>query len=135
MPSSLAGGNRLFCITQSVPAASIGTDYTLFIAPWDCTVQAASETHATAGSDGGAVVVQLTKDTGTNAPGAGTDLLANTSNTGFNLKGTANTPQHATFKAGASRKLAKGDRIGVDWSGTMTAVAGVAFTVTLNRLD
>lgn len=135
MPSSLSIGSRLFSITCPVPAATIGTDFTIFIAPFDCSIQQISETHAVVGSDGGAVSVQITKDTSTNAPGAGTDLLANNSNAGFNLKATANTPQHASFKSGASRKLAKGDRLAADWAGTMTAVAGVCFTITLNRLD
>lgn len=77
----------------------------------------------------------MTHDTGTQAAGAGVDLLANSSNAGFNLKGTNNTPQHATFKSGASRKFAKGDRLSGDWAGVMTAVAGVVLTATFNKLD
>lgn len=135
MPSSLAGGNRHIIINYSVPAATIGTDFSLFNAPYDCVIHSASLTHTVVGSDGGTVAVQLTLDSGTNAPGAGTDLLSNNSNTGFNLKATVNTPQYAAFKPGVSRKLIRGQRIGVDWNGTMTAVAGVQFTVVLNRLD
>lgn len=135
MPSSLAGGLRQFSITYPVPAATVSTDFVLFIAPFDCTLQSASEMHGTLGTDGSAVSLQLTHDTGTQAAGAGSDLLANNSNAGFNLKATINTPQHASFKSGTSRKFVKGDRLSADWAGVTTAVAGVVITATFNRLD
>ncbi len=135
MPSSLAGGSRMFSVTVPVPAATISTDFAIFIAPFDCTLQSASEMHAVLGTDGAAVSLQLTHDTGTQAAGAGADLLANNTNAGFNLKAAINTPQHAAFKSGASRKFVKGDRLSADWAGTTTSVAGVVITATFNRLD
>ena len=50
-------------------------------------------------ADAGAVNVQLVKDTSTDAPGAGTDLLTNNTDAGFNCKGTANTVQNGTLTA------------------------------------
>src|SRR6185369_4180111 len=78
---------------------------------------------------------QLTKDTSTNAPGAGSDLLSNTTNTGFALgtaAATANVPQVGVFKTTAGLlEMATGDRLSVDYAGTLTSVAGVVITVSL----
>lgn len=110
-------------------------DEAFFIADRAYDVVAVREVHATAGTDVGAVNLQVTKDTGTAAPGAGTDLLTNNANAGFNLKGTANTVQSGTLTATvASKRLAAGDRLSVDFAGTLTTLAGVVVTVTLRRL-
>src|SRR3954471_16149879 len=63
-------------------------DQTLFICPVGQSYQLTSvdEIHATAGTDGSAVNLQVVKDTGTQAPGAGVDLITNNTNAGFNLK-------------------------------------------------
>jgi hypothetical protein len=121
--------NTRFVVVSLSPTA-IGTDQTIFTAPADCTVISVSETHGTAGSDPGAVSLQLTKETSTDAPGAGTDMLSNNTNVGFDLKGTANTPQFGIFKTTAGlRELARGDRLGIDFAGTTTALALVNVTV------
>lgn len=123
---------KVFSVVHSPAAATIGTDTVIFTAPHPCFVLAASEVHATAGNDVGAVSLQLTKDTGTDAPGAGTDLLANNTNVGFDLKGTANTVQNAEFKTTAGiLALNKGDRLAIDYAGTTTALAGVNVTIWL----
>jgi hypothetical protein len=110
-------------------------DGAFFVAPRACVVTAVQWVHAVAGTDGSAVNVQLVKDTGTNAPGAGTDLLTNNTNAGFNCKGTANTVQNGTLTAtAASLKLAAGDRLSVDYAGTLTTLAGVVMTVELEWL-
>jgi len=135
MPSSLSQGVKLFAVHWNAPAAAFQTDLVVFTAPFDCVLQSANEVHAVLGTDGSAVNIQLTRDTGTQAPGAGTDLLANNSNAGFNMKAAVNTPQYATFKNGASRRFARGDRLSLDFAGTHTAVAGTAITAVFNRLD
>lgn len=110
-------------------------DECFFIATRPLQVIAITEVHSTAGTNGGAVNVQVVKDTGTNAPGAGTDLLTNNSNAGFNLKGTANTVQTGTLNATVSNlQLAAGDRLSVDFAGTLTTLAGVVVTVTLKEI-
>ena len=135
MPSSLALGNRHIAITWFNGAAAYAIDRAIFTAPYSCTLQSASFVSSVVGSDGGAVNLQLTKESGTTAPGAGTDLLANNTNAGFNLKGAINTVQHASFKAGSSRKFVKGDRLSLDFAGTQTAVEGVLVTAIFNRTD
>lgn len=135
MPSSLAGGFKGFAIHWNAPTTAYATDSVVFTAPFDCVLQSVNEVHSALGTDGSAVNVQVTRDTGTQAPGAGTDLLSNNSNAGFNLKGTINTVQYGTFKAGASRKFARGDRLALDFAGTQTAVAGLTLSFFFNRLD
>lgn len=120
----------LFDVT--VRQAASPADECFFIANRACKVIAIRQVHSTAGSDGLAVNLQVTKDTSTNAPGAGTDLLTNNTNAGFDLKGTANTVQTGTLTStAASLLLAAGDRLSLDYAGTLTAVAGVVVTVTL----
>jgi hypothetical protein len=107
-------------------------DESFFIADRAYQVMAIREVHSAAGNDAGAVAMQVTKDTGTNAPGAGSDLLTST---GFNMKATANTVQAGTLVAtAATLTLAAGDRLAVDFNGTLTTLAGVVVTVVLKRL-
>lgn len=106
------------------------TDRVFFVAPVACTVVAISEVHGVAA--GGASKLQVTKDTSTDAPGAGTDLLTNNTNTGFDLNATANTVQAGTLTAtAASLALAVGDRLAIDFANTIQSTAGLCVTVTL----
>lgn len=110
-------------------------DQCFFVANRAYQVTAIREVHSVAGNDAGAVNLQVTKDTGTNAPGAGTDLLTDNTGAGFNLKGTANTVQTGTLTGtAASLQLAAGDRLSVDFAGTLTTLAGVVVTVSLKRI-
>lgn len=110
-------------------------DQAFFIANRAYQVTAVREIHATAGTDGSAVSLQVVKDTGTDAPGAGTDLLTNNANVGFDLKGTANTVQTGTLTAtAASLQLAAGNRLSLDFAGTVTTLAGVVVTVSLKPI-
>lgn len=103
-----------------------------FVAPQACKVLAISEVHGVAGTDPGAVTAVVTKDTGTQAPGAGTSLHQSGS---FNLKGTANTVQTATLSTTpATLTLAAGDRLAVKLTGTPTALAGAVVTATIEWL-
>lgn len=122
---------RVFATYRQAANGSLA-DECFFIAERAYTAVAISEVHATAGNDAGAVSLQITKDTGTQAPGAGTDLLTNNAGAGFNLKGTANTVQNGTLVATAGAcDLAAGDRLSVDFAGTLTTLAGVVATVAL----
>jgi len=110
-------------------------DQTFFIANFPCQVTGITYVHTTAGNDAGAVSVQLSKDTGTQAPGAGTDLLTNNTNAGFDCKGTANTVQTGALIATvATLQLAVGDRLALDFAGTVTTLAGISITVSLRRI-
>jgi hypothetical protein len=111
-------------------------DQCMFIADRAYDVVAIYEIHAVAGNDAGAVNMQVTKDDSTDAPGAGNNLLTNNTNAGFDMKGTANTMQTGTLTAtSADLRLAAGDRLSVDFAGTVTTLAGVVVTVVLRPLQ
>ena len=133
MPNPLTSGTQHMTVIWTNPSASYATDRSIFTAPYDCTVQSINEVHSVVGSDGGAVNLQITKDTGTTAPGAGTDLLSNNTNAGFDLKSTINTVVYGAFKAGVSRKLSRGDRLSLDFAGDHTDVNGLTVTIVVNR--
>lgn len=110
-------------VGQTTEAA---TDRQFFVAPIACSIVAISEIHAVAA--GGASALQVVKDTSTNAPGAGTDILTNNTNTGFDLNATAQTVQVGTF---AATSLAVGDRLSLDFANTIQSTAGLCVTVIL----
>lgn len=117
----------LVCATAT-PATAV--DSTFFVATRPYVLVAVSEIHGVAA--GGASVLQVVKDTGTTAPGAGTDLLTNNTNTGFDLNATANTVQVGTLVAtAASKALAAGDRLSYDFANAIQSSAGVAITACL----
>lgn len=104
-------------------------DVPFFVATRACRVIAISEVHGVAA--GGTSTLQVTKDTGTTAPGAGTDLLA----TPFNLNATANTVQSGALSATpADLVLAAGDRLSVDFANAIQATTTLAITVELQLL-
>lgn len=111
-------------VGQTTEAA---TDRAFFIANRAYQITAISQVHSVAA--GGASTLQVTKDTGTTAPGAGTDLLQST---GFNLNATANTVQNGTLTAtAADLLLAAGDRLSIDFANTIQSTAGLVVTVSL----
>lgn len=128
--NSITSSDGVTCAYYNqVLTAAIG-DSVIFIANRAYQVVSAREIHAVAA--GGASVVQITKDTGTQAPGAGVDLLTNNTNTGFDLNATANTVQTATLSATpANLLLAAGDRLSVDFSAAIQSSSGIAITVCL----
>lgn len=122
-------------VVANMPLNANNVDQAIFTADRAYQVVSVTEIHATLGTDGSAVNVQLTKDTGTNAPGAGTDLLTNNTGAGFDLKATINTLQTGALTATlASLQLAAGDRLSLDYAGTITALAGVQVTVYLKPI-
>lgn len=111
------------------------SDQAFFLALQPCIVSAAYACVSTKGTNGSDVNVQITKDTSTNAPGAGTDILTNNTNAGFNLKNTINTIETGTLTAtAATLRLAPGDRLAVDFAGILTAVAGLVIVVVLEPI-
>lgn len=127
LPSSGLGAGQVFSETYVGQTTEAATDRAFFVATAACKVIAVSEVHSVAA--GGASALQLVKDTGTTAPGAGTDLLTST---GFDLNATANTVQVGTLVGTASSlALAAGDRLSLDWANTIQSTAGLVVTVTL----
>lgn len=134
---TLAPGNKNEQAVFSVNANSALTDASSFyVANRPMIVTGIQYIHSVAGTNGSAVNLQVTKDTSTNAPGAGTDLLTNNTNAGFDCKGTANTLQTGTLTAtAATLRLAAGDRLSVDFAGTLTDLAGVVVVVTMQPIQ
>lgn len=134
---TLIAGDSVTGLVESTTVLLANTsvlDQCVFIANRAYQVTAISEVHAVAGTDVGDVSLQVTKDTGTDAPGAGTDLLTDNTGAGFNMKGTANTVQSGTLVTPAIAVLAAGDRLSLDFAGTVADVAGVVVTITLKAI-
>lgn len=126
--SATPGGKGVLAVYNMQANGDIG-DNAFFIANRDFIVSAAYYVHSTKGSVAG-TVVQITKDTSTDAPGAGTDLLQNNTNTGFACDAANNVVQTGTLTAtAASLRLAPGNRLSVDFATTLTALAGVVVVV------
>lgn len=105
--------------------ASIGTT-PFFIADQAYTVLGVNYVAKTAGSSTGTVTV--TKDTSTAVPGGGTAILTAT----IPVNTTANTVTAGTLvSTAATLTLAVGDRLSALFAGTLTTLAGVVITVTL----
>jgi len=105
-------------------------DKAFFIAPFDLTIKRIDYIHSTAGSDAGAVTLQVERLQGTEAPAAGDNLLS----AAFNCKGTANTVQNGALTATtASLTLSRGDRLGLNYTGTLTALAGVVVGIVYQK--
>lgn len=106
-------------------AATAANYAVFFIAPFACVLNEFRVVFQTAGTDAGAVTLDLEKLTGTQALDAGVSMLAST----INLKGAINTVNTATITTtGANRSIARGDRIALDDSGTLTSCANVSVT-------
>ena len=115
-------------ITMEAAVPATSTNYShFFTADRSYTIYSFIETHGTAGSDGGAVTLQLRKMISGVALASGIDLLS----TALSLKTTANTPQYGTLVKTQDIQLKAGDRLGIVSSGTLTAVANLTATVYL----
>lgn len=123
----LAPGYADPCAVYSIgPNGSIA-DQCFFLANLDRTVKEIAVVWGTAGSDAGAVTLQVHKDTSTDAPGAGSATLLNAA---LSLKTTAATVAFpALTGTAASKKLAAGDRLAANFTGTLTALANVCIVV------
>jgi hypothetical protein len=101
-------------------------DQTIFLANYKTRILSIRETHSVAGSDAGAVSLQVKKETGTQAPATGVPLLASV----FDLKSTANIPVLGTLTTnGTALTLDPGERLSLDFVGTLTDLAGVCVTI------
>lgn len=133
--AAAADGDKIRVITMSTDvdrvvirhtANAASVDDWVFVADRAYTVVSIKEVHSVAGGDGGAVTADVRKVTAVAAPGAAAgstvkELLA----TAFDLKSTANTTVTGTLTAtAADLDLAAGDKIGINFVGTLTALAG-----------
>ncbi len=114
--------------TAAATAANYGVLFTALKRGYE--VMVVGEIHGTAGTNAGAVTLQLEKLTGTTAKGSGSNILV----TAFDLKGTINTLVKKEGVELTGKTLAVGDRLAWKTSGTLTAVANVHITVYLKPL-
>lgn len=116
--------------TRQAGAGSLATQ-AFFVAPVAMKVLKVSAVHSAAESTASTLTADVLKDTGTDAPGAGTSVLGATK---VNLKGTANTVQAPTLATSAATlTLAAGDRLALKPSAAGTEIAGLVVTVHLAK--
>lgn len=118
-------------------AAVTAQDQTFFVFNRPYAINSIQYAHAVAETTDTSANVQVTHDTGTNAPGAGTNLLTNNTNNGFDCNAAANTVQVGTFTAVTP---VEGARLAVDFrDASYTELAGTCVTVTMaaqaNRIE
>lgn len=122
-------------VTSELLAASV--DKHIFVAPFACRVVSAREIHSVVG--GASAAVRLRKVTDTSAPGAAASTTVKELAAAFDLTATANTTQVATLVAAAALQpnsdfyLAAGDKLCLDFSGTLTGLVGL-LTVSIKRV-
>ena len=115
--------------TSWYSAAATSTDQCFFIANRVYPIRAIRYVHAVAETTDTTANVQVTVDDGTEAPGAGTDLLTNDSSAGFDINATANVVQTGAFTA---TTMIESERLGLDFNSTQTEGAGICITACFN---
>lgn len=119
-----------FTIDTELLAASV--DKFIWIAPFACKVISVREVHSVVGSTSAAV--RPRKVTDVSAPGAAAGSTVKELCASIDLTATANTVVAPTVTATAADvTLAIGDKIGLDFSGTLTGLVG-ALTIELQRV-
>ncbi len=123
------GDSNLMCASYYFTGTPAATSQVFYIANRPLLVTSLSEVHSTAA--GGTSTLDVTKDTGTDAPAGGTAL----GQAAFNLASTANTVQNATPSATvATKTLAAGNRLSVKFNHAIQASAGVVVTACMAPL-
>ena len=125
-------------IFSAGPNAALLTlpDTTLWRADADAEIVAADELHQVLGTDGSAVTADIMKVADGTVIGSGTSVLVTT----FDLKATVATWQRRTIANGgisqtqSTRIILAGQTLGINFAGTMTAVAGVNIIVIVRYL-
>ena len=123
--------DRSFEVTAALAQGTANLYFTTFWnVPFPCALLGATESHAVAGTDGGAVTVRVERLVGTQAPGGGYALTEPQS-----LKSTVNTVVDLTLTTDRTQlTFLKGDRLALKLTGTPTSVNGVVITLLLERL-
>ena len=117
-----------FYITASLPGllAATATNYGIFFTPYaPFQIVWVAESHTTAGTDAGAVELNIEVLKGTEALGSGDEVLI----ADFNLKGTADTIVVKKSYNLQNSRIVVGDRLALKDTGTLTDVAGVNITI------
>ena len=116
-------------IVHPIDAAAGHITKNVFVADRAYQLVSVEEAHITASTSG---TLQITKCTGTQAPGSGVNMLTGTISTA----GTADTVVAGTLSATAANSLlADGDRIAFVTGGTATNYVGGALTIVLRPTE
>jgi len=119
-----------FYITHTLISAATAANYgVIFTALHPCELMMVAESHKTAGTDAGAVTLQLERLLPSYALDAGDLMLA----AAFNLKGMADVPVIKDGSDLANRQLLPGDRIALKDAGVLDDLAGVQITLYFKR--
>lgn len=123
-------------LTVVLGANAEAVDTFIFVATGDFEVVGVSEVHDVAGTDAGAVTLDVKKCASGTAVAGGTSVLAST----FSLKSTVDVPVNKTIGNGGiaaspTRIVRSGESLALDIAGVTTAVAGVAVTVWLKPMS
>lgn len=121
----------MFRVEGTEAATALNYTAPFFIAQRDYYLVSVTERHEVAGSDAGAVTMNLYKVPSGTAPASGTAMLSS----GFNLKATADTNQTGTLVTTAGGlTIPRGYALSFITSGTLTAVQGVTASVVLKAV-
>lgn len=123
-------------VSVSFGANAAIADATLFVCPEGAEFEVVEvmESHVAAGNDGGAVALDVVKCDSGVAIAAGATVLGTT----FDLKSIANTTVRKSTASGlaaalATRTVKSGQRLDLDFQGTLTTLTGVGVTITLRE--
>lgn len=110
-------------------------DEWVFIADGNYTVSSIKELHAVAGTDGSGVTLGVRKIASATVAAPGANVAAGIVEflqSDFSLKSTANTTVTGTLSAtGSDLQLSTGDKIGLNFAGTLTTLAGGLLEIVL----
>ncbi|HXC05792.1 MAG TPA: hypothetical protein VNZ86_13615 [Bacteroidia bacterium] len=127
----LAPGNKHLSVDYVMNLNSSIATTALMVSNGSYIITGVQAVASTVGTNGGTVTGDVTIDTGTAAPGAGTSVLA--AAFALNTAGgaVANTVQTVALSATAANlRINAGSRISFKATGTLTALAGLVVTVT-----
>lgn len=136
MPRAKAvAAQALVPITVVFGANAALLDTFVFTAMGDYELLGVSEVHDVAGTDGGAVTLDVVKCASGTSVASGTSLLDST----FNLKSTADTPVIKKVSDDGladvpTRIITAGQAIALNFTGTLDGLTGVAVTLWLKPL-
>ena len=117
--------------STSITKSILGTNFPFFIARHPMEVMWVAESHIVTGTNAGAVTMDVVKLTSGQAVASGVSILT----AEFDMKSTANTPVQKQGKDLANtRQLKNGERLALDFTGTLTDLAGVQVTLYLKNL-
>jgi hypothetical protein len=130
--SKLTGSWNEVLFSQYQAAIPVAGSIICFVAAFPCELVAAQLIWGVASASG---TVQITHDTGTAAPGAGSALLAAAVPTSTAANTLFVIPKAQAFTAtNSTLQLAKGDRLSITFAGTFTGQANLVVMAQLKRI-